>query len=346
MTMVLGVSLGVAAFARFAPLATFAAETPPTIETTEFPDGPVTSPPSVTEPTTVPGMLPLASRRTIVLGVGSVVAALASVAPLATFAAVTPPTKETTEFADGPVTSPPRVTPPTTAPGMLPLLSRKTSVLGVDSVVAAFVRFTLLATLAAVTPPSVETTVAVCVPVTSPASGPVKEVAEPLTSPVRLPVMVPALKFPFESRSTIASNTFAGVAAFAAVEPLATFAAATPPTVTTVFVPDGPVTSPPSVTAPTTAPGMLPFASRKTSVPGVGCVVAAFAKFTPPATLAALTPPTNETIVAACVPVTSPASGPVKLDDDPLTLPVTLPVTLPLKFPVSIPVKVLLPAMI
>src|SRR5580658_7827348 len=57
----------------------------------------------------------------------------------------------------------------------------------------------------------------------------------------------------------------------------------------------------------------LPVASRLTSVPGVLAVVAPLAALAPLATLPAVTPPTLDTTVAPCVPVTSPESGPVKL---------------------------------
>ena len=112
--------------------------------------------------------LPLASRLTIVLTVFKFVAALAVFAPLTTFAAVMPPKVETTELLDGPVTSPERVTPPTTAPGMFPLLSRLTIELGVLAVVAALAALTPLAMLVALRPPTDETVVSDCVPFTSP----------------------------------------------------------------------------------------------------------------------------------------------------------------------------------
>src|SRR5262245_23410708 len=101
--------------------------------------------------------------------------------------------------------------------------------------------------------------------------------------------MVPALKLPLASRLTIALAVFALAAALAAVAPLATSAAEAPPTVATVFVPDGPVTSPPSTMRPPT-PGILPLASRLTIVLGVFAVVAAFAALAPVATFAAATP--------------------------------------------------------
>ena len=130
---------------------------------------------------------------------------MATVAPLATFAALTPPTVLTTVTACEPVTSPnsgavklvalgatptmaaavklvsplplpakaPRKVPAETSP----LASRLTSVLLALLAVAALARFAPLATFAAVTPPTVLTTVANCEPVTSPSSDAVKLVA-------------------------------------------------------------------------------------------------------------------------------------------------------------------------
>src|ERR1041385_894274 len=57
----------------------------------------------------------------------------------------------------------------------------------------------------------------------------------------------------------------------------------------------------------------LPDPSRFTRVPAMLEFVAAFAAFAPAATFATDRPPTIETNVAFCVPVTSPASGPEKL---------------------------------
>ena len=90
---------------------------------------------------------------------------------------------------------------------------RATIVEAVFDDVAAFAAVAPDATLAAVTPPTRLTTVAVCVPVTSPISDPVKFVAfvavvavvgfvaevAVVALPVKFAVIVPALKFPFVS---------------------------------------------------------------------------------------------------------------------------------------------------
>jgi len=57
----------------------------------------------------------------------------------------------------------------------------------------------------------------------------------------------------------------------------------------------------------------LPDASRLTIVLAVLLLVAAFARTVAEATFAAVCPPTVETTVAPCVPVTSPVNDPVKL---------------------------------
>ena len=57
----------------------------------------------------------------------------------------------------------------------------------------------------------------------------------------------------------------------------------------------------------------LPPPSRFTSVLAVFAGVAALARLAPAATPKAVTPPTVPTTVALCVPVTSPASAPVKV---------------------------------
>ena len=57
----------------------------------------------------------------------------------------------------------------------------------------------------------------------------------------------------------------------------------------------------------------FPDPSRFTIVLGVSALVAALAALAPPATFAAVTPPTVATAVALCVPITSPASEPEKL---------------------------------
>src|SRR5207244_1439393 len=139
------------------------------LETTVAPCVPVTSPAREPEkfvalvavvalplraPVIVPAeKLPLASRLTIVLAVLALVAALASAAPPATFAAVCPPALETTVAACVPVTSPARlpekfvvlvavVALPLRAPVIvpaekLPEASRLTIVLAVLALVAA-----------------------------------------------------------------------------------------------------------------------------------------------------------------------------------------------------------------
>ena len=68
--------------------------------------GRVKLPPSVMLPAE---KLPLTSRLTMVLAVLALVAALAALAPAATFAAVCPPTLETTVMPCVPVTSPLRL---------------------------------------------------------------------------------------------------------------------------------------------------------------------------------------------------------------------------------------------
>ena len=103
----------------------------------------------------------------------------------------------------------------------LPEALRSTIVLGVFLGVAALARTVAAATLAAVCPPTVLTTVAPCVPVTSPTKDPVKLVA----LPVKFAVIVPALKLPEASRFTIVLAVFAEVAALARTEPAATLAA-------------------------------------------------------------------------------------------------------------------------
>ena len=151
----------------------------------------------------------------------------------------------------------------------------------------------------------------------------------PLPSPLTLAtVMAPAEKFPEASRLTIVAGVLAEVAALAALTPPATFAALCPPTLATTVAPWGPVTLPASepvklsaVVAVAALPARLPvivpaekfpFTSRFTMVPGVLTLVAAMAALAPLATLAALWPPTEATTVAPWVPVTWPASAPMK----------------------------------
>jgi hypothetical protein len=78
---------------------------------------------------------------------------------------------------------------------------------------------------------------------------------------------------------------------------------------------------------------------------GVLALVPALAALAPAATFAAVTPPTVETTVAPCVPVTSPGSGPEKLlavaavATEPA---IVVVLALPLRFPVNEPAKELL----
>jgi hypothetical protein len=135
------------------------------------------------EPVIVPAVkLPLASRLTIVLAVLRSVDALASIVAKLTFAALDPPTVETTVAACVPVTSPSRLplklvaVPAVVAdvavvafpskfavidPAVkLPLPSRLTIVFIVLTSVAALAKTVAAFTLAADDPPTVETTVA------------------------------------------------------------------------------------------------------------------------------------------------------------------------------------------
>ena len=83
-------------------------------------------------------------------------------------------------------------------------------------------------------------------------------------------------------------------------------------------------------------PEKLPEASRSTIVLAEDALVAPLAARAPPATFAAVCPPTLATTVAPCVPVTSPVSEPEKL------LAVAAVVALPPKLPVNVPLKRLL----
>jgi hypothetical protein len=165
--------------------------------------------------------------------------------------------------------------------------------------------------------------------------------------PLSDPVIVPAVKLPEASRFTIVEAVFRFVAALAAFAPDATLAADTPPTAETTVAACVPVTSPAKeplklvadvavdalpLSEPVIVPAVkLPDASRFTIVEAVFRFVAALAEFAPDATLAADTPPTAETTVAACVPVTSPASEPLKL------VAVVAVEALPLSDPVIVP---------
>ena len=140
--------------------------------------------------------------------------------------------------------------------------------------------------------------------------------------------MVPAIKLPLASRLTIVLAVLASVAALAKASPVATSAAADPPTLETTVAPCVPVTSPtrlplklPAVVAVVALPDnaavmvpavKLPLASRLTIALAVLASVAAFANASPVATFAAVDPPTTETTVAPCVPVTSPTRLPLK----------------------------------
>src|SRR6266404_1116358 len=90
-----------------------------------------------------------------------------------------------------------------------PVAVRFTIALAVLALVAALARTVAAATLAAVCPPTVLTTVAPCVPVTSPARDPLKLVAvvAVVALPLKLAVMVPAAKLPEPSRTTISPAT-------------------------------------------------------------------------------------------------------------------------------------------
>ena len=68
-------------------------------------------------------------------------------------------------------------------------------------------------------------------------------------------------------------------------------------------------------------------------------LVAALAALAPPATFAADCPPTLETTVAACVPVTSPASEPEKLLADAAVVALVAEVALPDKLAVIVPAE-------
>src|SRR5579863_3545275 len=237
-TMALAVLRFVAALARTAPEATFAAVCPPTVLTIVALCVPVTSP--VSEPEKLVAVvavvalplklavmvlaekLPEASRFTIALALSRFVAALANTVPAATLAAVCPPTVLTTVALCVPVTSPskdPEKLVAVVAVVALPLklavivpaeklpdASRYTMVLGVLAFVAAFANTAPDATFAAVCPPTVLTTVAPCVPVTSPSKDPEKLVAvvAVVALPLKLAVIVPAEKLPDGSRETIA----------------------------------------------------------------------------------------------------------------------------------------------
>jgi len=169
--------------------------------------------------------------------------------------------------------------------------------------------------------------------VTSPAKLPLKLVAvvavvAVVALPLSAAVIVPAEKLPEASRLTMVLAVLALVAALAAVVAEATLEAVCPPTVATTVAPCVPVTSPAKlplklvdvvavVALPLSAAVIvpaekLPEASRLTMVLAVLALVAALAAVVAEATFAAVCPPTVDTTVALCVPVTSPAKVPVK----------------------------------
>jgi hypothetical protein len=201
------------------------------------------------------------------------------------------------------------------------------------------------------------------VPVTSPLNDPEKLVAvvAVVALPLKLAVMVPAEKLPDESRATIALAVFALVAVVAelatlpAVEIVASFESViaaddeisaltineldnnpaallctTPAVLNGVIVAVLLITSSVILINPA---AKLPFASRFTIVLAVSRLVAAFASTVAAATLAADCPPTVLTIVALCVPVTSPLNDPVKL------VAVVAVVALPDKVAVMVPAE-------
>src|SRR5262249_5533251 len=81
----------------------------------------------------------------------------------------------------------------------------------------------------------------------------------------------------------------------------------------------------------------LPEPSLFTIAFGVLVAVAAFAAVVAKATFAADCPPTKDTTVAPCVPVTSPANDPVKFVVLPAVVAVVAVVALPFKFAVIVP---------
>jgi hypothetical protein len=149
----------------------------------------------------------------------------------------------------------------------------------------------------------------------------------PVTFPVRFAVTVPAEKLPSASLRTIVEAVLEFVAAFARTDPEATFEAVWPPTLATTVEDWVPVTSPerepeklvevvevvafPDRFAVTVPAEKLPEASLRTMVEAVFKFVEAFASEVAEATFAALCPPTEETTVEVCVPVTSPRRNPV-----------------------------------
>ena len=297
--------------------------------------------------------LPDPSRFTMVFMVLVEVAAFAATAPLATFAAVCPPTVATTVALCVPVTSPARdpeklvavvavVALPESVAVMVPAeklpdASRLTIVDAVFKLVAALAAMVAVFTADAVDPPTNETTVAVCVPVTSPERDPEKLVAvvAVFALPLRLAVMVPAEKLPDPSRFTMVFMVFEEVAALAATVAEATLAAVCPPTKETTVTVCVPVTSPdrlpeklvalPERVAVMVPAEKLPDASLLTMVDAVLVEVAALAAMVAVFTADAVDPPTVATTVAPWVPVTSPEREPEKLVAVPVRFAVIVP---------------------
>lgn len=289
--------------------------------------------------------LPWASLRTNMLGTAELVAERASETPDATEAALTPPTEATVVELWFPVTSPESapeklvarlaaVAVPTKLEAVIalaekfPAPSRITIRLAWLELAAEFAALAPEATEAADRPPTNPTTVEVWVPETSPASEPVKFAAEPaeVAVPTRFAVITLAAKLPLASRIAILLGRLALAAEFAEAAPEATEAADCPPTELTVVAPWVPVTSPdskpvkeieefalvafPTRAAVTTLASKFPSESLATILLGWRSLEASLAACAPEATDAALDPPTEETTVADCVPVTSPERGP------------------------------------
>lgn len=177
---------------------------------------------------------------------------------------------------------------------------------------------------------------------TSPESEPVKLPAD-VAVPFKFPVTIPAAKFPDASLLTIVEGVLTFVAAFAKLEPEATLAALDPPTELTTVEDCVPETSPerdpeklvvevalPIKFAVIVPAAKLPEASLLTIADAVFRLVAELAEVAPLATFAALTPPTEATTVADCVPVTSPDRDPEKL---------VVEVAFPIKFAVMVPAE-------
>jgi hypothetical protein len=274
--------------------------------------------------------LPEESRFTIVLAVLLFVALFAAVVAVATLAAVWPPTLLTAVADCVPVTSPssepvkfvalfavvalvalvavdafPLSVAVIVPAAKLPEASRFTIVLPVLTFVALLAAAVAEAIFAAVAPPTVATAVELCVPVTSPESEPVKFVAllavVALVAVAALPfsaaVIAPAKKLPEASRFTIVLPVFAFVAFDTAAIALCALADRRPST-------------------------SVPLVTLEASVVSVV------------AEGATATPPIFATTVLPCVPVTSPASDPLKL----VALPaVVAAVAVPLSVAVIVP---------